>query len=69
MITGVTIGLIAGFYRGWLDEVLMRLADIFLAFPGILLAIALMAVLGPGLGNVVMALVTIGWISYARLAR
>lgn len=69
MITGVTIGLIAGFYGGWLDEVLMRSADIFLAFPGILLAIALMAVLGPSLQNVVIALVTIGWISYARIAR
>jgi peptide/nickel transport system permease protein len=69
MSTGVTIGLISGFYGGWLDEVLMRLADIFLAFPGILLAIALMAVLGPSLQNVVIALVTIGWISYARIAR
>jgi peptide/nickel transport system permease protein len=69
MIAGVTIGLIGGFYGGWLDEALMRLADIFLAFPGILLAIALMAVLGPSLQNVVIALVTIGWISYARIAR
>jgi peptide/nickel transport system permease protein len=69
MITGVTIGLIAGFYGGWLDEILMRLADVFLAFPGILLAIALMAVLGPSLQNVVIALVAIGWISYARIAR
>jgi peptide/nickel transport system permease protein len=69
MVSGVTIGLIAGFYGGWLDEVLMRLADIFLAFPGILLAIALMAVLGPSLQNVVIALVSIGWISYARIAR
>jgi peptide/nickel transport system permease protein len=69
MVSGVTIGLIAGFYGGWLDEVLMRLADVFLAFPGILLAIALMAVLGPSLQNVVIALVSIGWISYARIAR
>lgn len=69
MVTGVTIGLISGFYGGWLDEVLMRLADIFLAFPGILLAIALMAVLGPSLQNVVIALVSIGWVSYARIAR
>jgi peptide/nickel transport system permease protein len=69
MIIGVSIGLISGFYGGWLDEVLMRLADIFLAFPGILLAIALMAVLGPSLQNVVIALVTIGWISYARIGR
>lgn len=69
MVSGVTIGLIAGFYGGWLDEVLMRLADVFLAFPGILLAIALMAVLGPSLQNVIIALVSIGWISYARIAR
>lgn len=69
LVSGVIIGLIAGFYGGWLDEVLMRLADVFLAFPGILLAIALMAVLGPSLQNVVIALVSIGWISYARIAR
>lgn len=69
LITGVTVGLIAGFRGGWLDEVLMKLADVFLAFPGILLAIALMAILGPSLQNVVIALVTIGWVSYARIAR
>lgn len=69
MTTGVAVGLIAGFRGGWLDEVLMRLADVFLAFPGILLAIALMAILGPSLQNVVIALVTIGWVSYARIAR
>ena len=69
MVFGVTVGLIAGFRGGLLDEVVMRLADVLLAFPGILLAIALMAILGPSLQNVVIALVTIGWVSYARLAR
>jgi peptide/nickel transport system permease protein len=69
MSLGVTVGLIGGYRGGWLDEVIMRLADILLSFPGILLAIALMAILGPSLQNVVIALVTIGWVSYARLTR
>ena len=69
MVFGVSVGLVAGFRGGLLDELVMRLADVLLAFPGILLAIALMAILGPSLQNVVIALVTIGWVSYARLAR
>ncbi|HYN55259.1 MAG TPA: ABC transporter permease [Methylotenera sp.] len=67
--TGVFIGLIAGFYGGKVDQVLMQITDIFLAFPGILLAIAFAAVLGPGLGNLIMALCLTGWVSYARLTR
>ena len=51
------------------DDALARLIDIFLAFPGVLLAIALAGVLGPGIGNVVVALSTVGWVSFARLAR
>jgi peptide/nickel transport system permease protein len=66
---GVTLGSIAALSRGWLDEAIMRLGDIFLAFPGLLLAIALMAVLGPSLQNVILALIVIGWIPYARLSR
>ena len=66
---GVTVGAIAGYAGGWIDEVLGRLMDILLAFPGILLAIALVAVLGPSLNHVVLALVVIGWVSYARLVR
>jgi len=66
---GVTIGSIAGYAGGWLDEAVGRAMDILLAFPGILLAIALVAMLGPSLQNVVLALVTIGWVSYARLVR
>jgi peptide/nickel transport system permease protein len=66
---GVAVGAVAGYAGGWIDEVLGRLMDVLLAFPGILLAIALVAVLGPSLNHVVMALVVIGWVSYARLVR
>jgi peptide/nickel transport system permease protein len=66
---GFIVGALSGFYGGWIDLLLMRLVDILLAFPGILLAIAFTAVLGPGLDHVVMALCLIGWTSYARLVR
>lgn len=66
---GVFLGLISGFRGGWLDEAIMRSGDVLLSFPGILMAIGLMAVLGPSLRNVILALVLIGWISFARLAR
>ncbi|MGZ8982647.1 MAG: ABC transporter permease [Methylotenera sp.] len=69
MTIGVFIGLIAGFYGGKVDQILMQITDIFLAFPGILLAIAFAAVLGPGLGNLIIALCLTGWVSYARLTR
>ncbi len=69
MAVGVLIGLIAGFYGGKVDQLLMQITDIFLAFPGILLAIAFAAVLGAGLGNLIMALCLTGWVSYARLTR
>jgi peptide/nickel transport system permease protein len=66
---GVTIGAIAGFAGGPIDFWIMRVVDVLLAFPGILLAIAMTAALGPGLGNVVFALSLIGWTGYARLVR
>lgn len=66
---GLLLGSVAGFVGGRVDAVLMRLTDLFLAFPGILLAIALVSVLGPALEHVVLALVLIGWVGYARLAR
>ncbi len=69
LLVGVLIGGIAGFLGGWVDLVLMRLIDVFLAFPGILLAIALAGVLGPGLGNLVVALAAVGWVGFARLTR
>lgn len=68
-LVGVTIGAIAGYLGGWVDTLIGRVMDVLLAFPGILLAIALVAVLGPSLTNVVLALVTIGWVGYARLVR
>lgn len=68
-LVGVVVGAVAGYAGGWLDEVVGRLMDVLLAFPGILLAIALVAVLGPSLTHVVMALAAIGWVGYARLVR
>jgi len=68
-IIGITIGTISGFLGGWLDRVVLKIIDIFLAFPGLLLAIGLAAILGPGIENVVFALVVVGWVGYARLAR
>ena len=69
MTIGVSVGLVAGFYGGKIDAILMKITDVFLAFPGILLAIAFAAVLGAGLGNLILALCITGWVSYARLAR
>jgi peptide/nickel transport system permease protein len=69
MCIGVLVGLIAGFYGGKVDRFLMQITDIFLAFPGILLAIAFAAVLGPGIINLMIALCLTGWVSYARLTR
>ncbi len=66
---GTVVGAAAGYFGGRLDEAISRLIDILLAFPGLLLAIALVAVLGPSLTNVVLALVAIGWVGYARLVR
>jgi peptide/nickel transport system permease protein len=68
-LIGVTLGAMAGYFGGLMDLLVMRLCDILLAFPGILLAIALVAVLGPSLNNVILALATIGWVGYARLVR
>ena len=69
MLVGVCVGLLAGFYGGKIDRALMQITDVFLAFPGILLAIAFSAVLGPGLVNLMIALSITGWVSYARLTR
>ena len=66
---GIALGSIAGYFGGAIDVTIMRICDILLAFPGILLAIALVAVLGPSLNNVILALATIGWVGYARLVR
>jgi peptide/nickel transport system permease protein len=68
-LVGMTLGSIAGYFGGKVDDVISRVIDVLMAFPGILLAIALVAVLGPSLANVVLALSVIGWVGYARLVR
>jgi peptide/nickel transport system permease protein len=66
---GVCAGLVSAFWRGMVDNVLMRVADIFMCIPGLVLAIAIIVMLGPGLFNVMLALVVVRWPQYARLAR
>lgn len=66
---GLIVGGIAGLAGGWTDRLLSALVDVLLAFPGILLAIALVALMGPGLWNVILALAALGWVPFARLAR
>ena len=68
-IIGVTLGLISGFFGGFLDEIIMRSADVLFAFPGILLAIAVVAILGPGLVNVVAAVAIFSIPTFARIVR
>jgi peptide/nickel transport system permease protein len=68
-LVGITLGAMSGYFGGWMDTIIMRVTDILLAFPGILLAIALVAVLGPSINNVILALAIIGWVGYARLVR
>lgn len=68
-ISGTVLGLLAGYYGRWVDQALMRIADLFLAFPFILLAITIIAVLGAGLGNLILTLAVTSWVQYARLVR
>lgn len=68
-LLGVGLGLIAGYFGGPWDMAIMRLADIQLAFPGILMALALTAALGPSVRNLIVALTVTGWVLYARLVR
>lgn len=69
LFIGTTIGLFSAWFGGGFDRLIVFITDVFLAFPGILLAIALAAVLGPGISNAVLALATVGWVGFARLAR
>ncbi len=67
--SGTALGLVAGYYGGWWDELVMRLADLQLSFPFILFAIVVIAVLGPGLSRIILVLAVTQWASYARLVR
>ncbi len=69
MLIGATLGLIAGYYRGWADIVISRLIDIWMAFPPVLFAILLIAVMGPGLTSVIVAIIVIDWTRFARVVR
>ncbi|WP_370571888.1 ABC transporter permease [Methanomethylovorans sp.] len=69
LIIGISLGCIAGYYGGIVDEVISRAIDIFLAFPGIIFALAMMGVLGPGILNLMLSLALVHWSTYARLMR
>ncbi len=69
LLIGLPVGVLAGYFGGWLDEGLMRLTDVFLAFPALLLAVLMAAALGPGLLNSIIAVAVTWWPWYARMAR
>jgi peptide/nickel transport system permease protein len=66
---GVMLGLVAGFYGGWVDELVMRMVDLALSFPGLVLAAAFVGFFGPGLRNLIIALSLTGWAPFARITR
>ena len=69
MLIGTAVGLVSGYLGGWVDLVLMRIVDVFLGFPALILALAVVAVLGPGIVNVSIALIAVFWTEYARVVR
>lgn len=69
VLFGVSLGLLAGFYRGWLDDFLSRASELVLAFPYLISAIGMMAFMGPGFWNLIWALALRGWVEFFRLAR
>ncbi|MFD2627537.1 nickel transporter permease [Oceanobacillus kapialis] len=69
LLIGIPIGLISGYFKGITDRVFMRIADAFLAFPDTIVAIVLAGLLGPGIGNLVLAITLVKWVNYARLVR
>jgi len=69
VLLGVTIGILAGYFGGIVDDLLMRLVDVLLAFPSIILALAIVGMLGPSLTNVLIGMVAVWWVDYARVVR
>jgi peptide/nickel transport system permease protein len=69
VIVGVTVGSIAGYRGGRIDEILMRIVDVFLSIPELIFALAIAAVLGPSLRNIILALAVVFWVKYARIMR
>ena len=68
-VVGTVLGVVAGYFGGWIDQVIMRIADMMISFPGMILAIAIAGMLGPSLRNGVIAITAVSWTKYARLAR
>lgn len=68
-LIGMSVGVLAGYFRGWVDVMLMRIVDVQLSFPFILLVLIINAVLGTGLKNIMLSLIVVGWVSYARVIR
>ncbi len=69
LIIGITLGSIAGYFGGIIDEIIMRITDVFMAFPALILAMAITVALGPSLTSVIVALIIVSWPSYTRLVR
>jgi len=69
LVFGVFVGLLSGYWQGSVDTIVMRVVEIFMAFPGILLAMSLVALLGPSLNTIIFSIAATGWTSYARLVR
>lgn len=69
MTVGVTVGTVAGYAGGWLDQLVMRVVDVLLGLPSLVLALAIAGTLGPGIRNVLLGLVAVWWVDYARIVR
>jgi peptide/nickel transport system permease protein len=69
ILLGVTVGILAGYFGGLVDDLLMRLVDVLLGFPSIILALAIVGMLGPSLTNVMIGMVAVWWVDYARIVR
>lgn len=69
VLIGVTVGLVAGYFGGIIDDILMRVVDVLLAFPSLVLALAIVGMLGPSLKNVMIGMVAVWWVDYARVIR
>lgn len=69
VVIGVTVGLVSGYFGGLIDDVLMRIVDVLLAFPSLVLALAIVGMLGPSLRNVMIGVIIVWWVDYARVVR
>lgn len=69
LVIGTVLGIIAGYFGGWVDTVIMRIADMMISFPGMVLAIAVAGIMGASIQNAIIALIVVSWTKYARLAR